>query len=152
PPPQRRPLAAPHHQDAARGVNFPPSWTPLGVGNVVALPEPAPILITMIKTIGRYEIVKELGRGAMGVVYLANDPRLHRQVAVKTSSLPDGVSEELAKEFHARFLREAQAAAGLSHPGLVTIYDAGEDAALGLPYIAMEYIPGQTLKQRLDKR
>ncbi|HEU4402944.1 MAG TPA: protein kinase [Candidatus Polarisedimenticolia bacterium] len=102
-------------------------------------------------SIGRYEIQRELGRGAMGVVYLALDPRLHRQVAVKTYSLPDGISEELAKEFHERFLREAQAAASLSHPGIVTIHDAGEDTALKRPYIAMEFVPGQSLKQRLEK-
>jgi len=101
--------------------------------------------------IGRYEIVKELGRGAMGVVYLARDPHLHRQVAVKTYSLPDGISPELEKEFHERFLREARAAASLSHAGLVTVYDAGEDPERGLPYIAMEFIQGQSLKQRLEK-
>lgn len=104
-----------------------------------------------MKSIGRYEIQRELGRGAMGQVYLAHDPRLHRQVALKTYSLPDGVSEELAREFHARFIREAQAAASLSHPGIVTIYDAGEDPATGVPYIAMEFVQGQSLKQRLDK-
>jgi tRNA A-37 threonylcarbamoyl transferase component Bud32 len=102
-------------------------------------------------TIGRYEIEREIGRGAMGVVYLAQDPHLHRQVAVKTYSLPDGISEEMAKQFHERFLREARAAASLSHPGIVTVYDAGEDPARRLPYIAMEFVKGETLKQRLDK-
>ena len=101
--------------------------------------------------IGRYEIEREIGRGAMGVVYLAQDPHLHRQVAVKTYSLPEGISEEMAKQFHERFLREARAAASLSHPGIVTVYDAGEDPARRLPYIAMEYVEGQTLKQRLEK-
>jgi protein kinase-like protein len=86
----------------------------------------------------------------MGVVYLAKDPHLHRQVAVKTYSLPEGVSEDVAKQFHERFLREARAAASLSHPGIVTIYDAGEDPARGIPYIAMEFVPGQSLKQRLE--
>jgi serine/threonine-protein kinase len=104
-----------------------------------------------MRRIDRYEIEKELGRGAMGVVYLASDPRLHRQVALKTYALPDGVTEAMAKEFQARFLREAQAAAGLSHPGLVTIYDAGEDPATHAPFIAMEYVPGESLKQRLDR-
>jgi tRNA A-37 threonylcarbamoyl transferase component Bud32 len=105
----------------------------------------------LVSSIGRYEIEREIGRGAMGVVYLARDPRLHRQVAVKTYSLPTGISEDLARQFHERFLREARAAASLSHPGIVTIYDAGEDQTLGLPYIAMEYVEGQSLKQRLDK-
>ncbi len=104
-----------------------------------------------MSSIGRYEIEREIGRGAMGVVYLARDPRLHRSVAVKTYSLPDGVSEELAKQFHERFLREARAAASLSHPGIVTIYDAGEDPVRNLPYIAMEFVQGQSLKQRLEK-
>jgi serine/threonine-protein kinase len=105
-----------------------------------------------MRTIGRYEIVKELGRGAMGVVYLARDPHLGREVALKTCALPEGVSEEMARQFHARFLREARAAASLSHPGIVTVYDAGEDPATHVPYIAMEYIAGQTLKERLDRR
>jgi serine/threonine-protein kinase len=104
-----------------------------------------------MRTIGRYEIERELGRGAMGVVYLARDPQLHRQVAVKTYSLPEGITDESAREFHERFLREARAAASLSHPGIVTVYDAGEDPATKRPYIAMEYVPGQSLKQRLEK-
>jgi serine/threonine-protein kinase len=103
-----------------------------------------------VSSIGRYLIERELGRGAMGVVYLATDPQLHRQVAVKTCSLPDGVSEEQAALFHARFLREARAAASLSHPGIVTVYDAGEDEARGISYIAMEYVAGRTLRQRLE--
>ncbi|MGH9868441.1 MAG: protein kinase domain-containing protein [Candidatus Polarisedimenticolia bacterium] len=102
-------------------------------------------------SIGRYEIQKEIGRGAMGVVYLAHDPHLQRQVAVKTYTLPDGISAALAVEFHQRFLREARAAASLSHPGIVTVFDAGEDPVLKVPFIAMEYVPGQSLKQRLDQ-
>ena len=101
-------------------------------------------------TIGRYIIERELGRGAMGVVYLATDPHLGRKVAVKTYTLPDGVAAELAAEFHERFLREARAAASLSHPGLVTVFDAGEDAERRLPYIAMEFVAGCTLKQKLE--
>ena len=101
--------------------------------------------------IGRYVIQGEIGRGAMGVVYLAQDPRLQRRVALKTYILPDGISEELIAEFHERFLREAQAAASLSHPGIVTIYDAGDDASLGLSYIAMEYVPGRSLRQVLEQ-
>jgi Protein kinase domain len=104
-----------------------------------------------MSSIGRYLIERELGRGAMGIVYLATDPQLHRQVAVKTCSLPDGISQEQAALFHERFLREARAAASLSHPGIVTVYDAGEDPARGIPYIAMEYVPGRTLRQRLEK-
>ena len=101
-------------------------------------------------TIGRYIIERELGRGAMGVVYLASDPHLGRKVAVKTYTLPDGVAADLAAEFHERFLREARAAASLSHPGLVTVYDAGEDAERRRPFIAMEFVSGCTLKQKLE--
>lgn len=119
-------------------------------GPGIASPPPLPIFDGMPK-IGRYEIEREIGRGAMGVVYLAQDPHLHRQVAVKTYNLPDGISEEMARQFHERFLREARAAASLSHPGIVTVYDAGEDPDRRLPYIAMEYVQGQTLKQRLEK-
>jgi serine/threonine-protein kinase len=104
-----------------------------------------------MSSIGRYLIERELGRGAMGVVYLATDPQLHRQVAVKTCALPDGISDEQAALFHERFLREARAAASLSHPGIVMVYDAGEDETLKLPYIAMEYVAGRTLRQRLEK-
>src|SRR5262245_56939492 len=104
-----------------------------------------------VPTIGRYVVERELGRGAMGVVYLAHDPHLNRQVAVKTYVLPEGISPALAKEFQERFQREARAAASLSHPGIVTVYDAGEDPATHQPYIAMEYVPGRSLKEHLDK-
>ena len=122
------------------------------MGPLQALPVPVPVpILESVASIGRYEIKREIGRGAMGVVYLAHDPRLHRQVAVKTYALPDGISDELAKEFRERFHREAQAAASLSHPGIVTIFDAGEDPATNLPFIAMEFVQGESLKQRLEK-
>ena len=105
----------------------------------------------MAKKIGRYVLESEIGRGAMGVVYLARDPRLNRQVAVKTYSLPKGLDDERLREYHARFLREAQAAASLSHPGIVVVYDADDDRKLGLPFIAMEYVPGKSLRQLLEK-
>jgi len=80
-----------------------------------------------VSKIGRYEIEAEIGRGAMGVVRLAHDPRLQRRLAVKTYNLPPGLSSAQKAEFRARFLHEAQAAARLSHPGIVTVYDADED-------------------------
>ncbi len=83
--------------------------------------------------VGRYQIQEELGRGAMGVVYRGFDPTIGRQVAIKTISLETGDPELLM-----RFRREAQAAGILSHPNIVTIYDAGEDQ--GLFYIAMELV------------
>ena len=86
----------------------------------------------------------------MGVVYLAHDPRLRRRVAVKTIALPDGLTVAQRREYRERFLHEAQAAAGLSHTGIVTIYDADEDPHSGAPYIAMEYVEGRSLQQRLE--
>ncbi len=96
------------------------------------------------KAIGRFEIEGVLGRGAMGVVYLARDPVIGRKVALKTLVLPEGAEE--AEEFRLRFLREAQAAGILNHPGIVTVYDAGVDEATGLSYIAMEFVEGKSLR------
>ena len=101
-----------------------------------------------MRRIGRYEIEKELGRGSMGVVYLARDPRVLRQVALKTYRLPEGLSQDEEREFKERFLREAQAAGALSHPAIVTVHDADEDPR-GVPYIAMEYVAGQSLRELL---
>ena len=108
--------------------------------------------------IGRYEIRKEIGRGAMGVVYQAHDPTLGRNVALKTISLRLAVSEEDRASFERRFLQEARAAAGLASPNIVVVYEVGTDAATGLLYIALEYLRGKTLEamlstgQRLDWR
>jgi len=74
---------------------------------------------------GRYEILAELGRGAMGVVYKARDPKINRVVAVKTILLTGQLPEE-ELEYRERFFREAEAAGRLSHPGIVTIFDVGE--------------------------
>jgi len=87
----------------------------------------------------------------MGVVHLAHDPRLKRRLAVKTYTLPQGLSREKKAEFRARFLVEAQAAARLSHPGIVTVYDADEDADRDAPYIAMEYVPGKSLREIIEE-
>src|SRR5437016_1449800 len=97
------------------------------------------------QTLGRYEIAAELGRGAMGTVYQARDPRINRTVAIKTVQLR-GASAEDDKEYLERFFREAQAAGKLAHPGIVTVYDVGEDEASKTPYIVMEYIAGATLE------
>ena len=98
--------------------------------------------------IGRYDIVKTLGKGAMGVVYLARDPLIDRLVALKTLRLD--VDTEFEEQFRQRFLREARAAGRLNHRGIVTVYDVGEDPETGLVYIAMEYIEGQDLKARMQ--
>jgi serine/threonine-protein kinase len=102
-----------------------------------------------VTRIGRYEVEAELGRGSMGIVHLAHDPVVCRQVAVKTISLPAGLPDEKQREFEQRFLREARAAGRLSHPGIVTIYDVDESPDSGKPFIAMEYVPGRTLQHVL---
>ncbi|HMK30558.1 MAG TPA: serine/threonine-protein kinase [Terriglobales bacterium] len=98
---------------------------------------------------GRYEILAELGRGGMGVVYQAHDPRINRLVAIKTVSVA-GLEADEQVEYRERFFREAQAAGRLSHPGIVTIFDVGEEGTTRDPYIVMEYVPGQSLKKLLS--
>src|ERR1022692_3029097 len=95
------------------------------------------------RRIGRYEIVSELGRGAMGIVYKAIDPNIGRTVAIKTVLVSRSGGNTAADEFVKRFQREARAAGVLSHPNIVTIYDAGQDQ--GVFYIAMEFVEGETL-------
>lgn len=97
---------------------------------------------------GRYEILAELGRGAMGVVYKARDPKINRVVAVKTISLAGQPPEE-EQEYRERFFREAEAAGRLSHPGIVTVFDVGEEPETRSPYIVMELVPGQSLEKLL---
>lgn len=101
--------------------------------------------MSVIETVGRYEIIEELGRGAMGVVYKAKDPTIGRTVALKTLRL-DVHGLETA-EMVRRFQNEARAAGVLSHPNIVTIYDAGEQD--GIFYIAMEFMQGTTLHELL---
>lgn len=96
--------------------------------------------------LGRYEIVRELGRGAMGAVYEARDPRIDRTVAIKTIAVTTSSPEE-AEQYRKRFFREAQAAGKMSAAGIVAIYDIGEDEASNTPFIVMEFVPGQTLDQ-----
>ena len=98
------------------------------------------------KTIGRYEIIDELGRGAMGSVYRAKDPAMERVVALKTI-LPSVLATDDGKEFRERFYREARAAGALAHPGIVPMFDVGEHE--GTPYLVMEYVSGQTLAQAM---
>ncbi len=100
---------------------------------------------------GRYEILSELGRGAMGIVYKARDPKINRVVAVKTISLA-GQPPEDEQEYRERFLREAEAAGRLSHPGIVTIFDVGEEPETRSPYIVMEFVAGQSLDKLLLSR
>jgi serine/threonine-protein kinase len=89
-------------------------------------------------------VLKELGRGAMGVVYLGKDPTIQRFVAIKTMRLDDFEDADKLQEIRTRFFREAESTGRLSHPNIVTLYDAGEEDDLG--YIAMEMLQGTTLK------
>ncbi|HJQ37144.1 MAG TPA: serine/threonine-protein kinase [Thermoanaerobaculia bacterium] len=99
--------------------------------------------------LGRYEVVRELGKGAMGVVYLAKDPVIGRLVALKTIRVSAHADDEETKEFQQRFVREAQAAGILNHPAIVTVHDIGQDDAGGTSFIAMEYVEGNNLKEVL---
>lgn len=95
-------------------------------------------------TLGRYEILEELGRGAMGIVYKGRDPKLDRLTAIKTIRFTDDFDEDQAAKIREQFYREAEVVAKLSHPNIVTIYDVGED--LDLSYLAMEYLEGESLE------
>jgi serine/threonine protein kinase len=99
---------------------------------------------------GRYEIVAELGRGAMGVVYQARDPQIDRLVALKTFSLFNQEPEQ-EKEFRQRFVYEAQAAGRLQHPGIVAVFDVGEETEGHEPFIVLEYIAGESLSRILSR-
>ncbi|PYY10394.1 MAG: hypothetical protein DMG61_21850 [Acidobacteria bacterium] len=100
-------------------------------------------------TLGRYEVMKELGKGAMGVVYLGKDPKINREVAIKTLRFEDEFDAGDMKGMKERFFREAESAGRLVHPNIVTIYDAGEDGDIS--YIAMELLNGTDLKQHTTK-
>ncbi|MFA5371164.1 MAG: serine/threonine-protein kinase [Sideroxydans sp.] len=101
----------------------------------------------MISQLGRYEVIGELGQGAMGVVYKAKDPLIDREVAIKTINLSLAMDER--EEYEARFYQEAKAAGRLSHPNIVTIYDVGRSGDIA--YIAMEYLHGQELRDLLNE-
>jgi serine/threonine-protein kinase len=93
--------------------------------------------------LGRYQVEKELGKGAMGVVYLGRDPKINRVVAIKTMALAQEFDEDELKDVKERFFREAETAGRLNHPSIVQIYDAGEEHDLA--YIAMEFLKGKDL-------
>jgi serine/threonine-protein kinase len=100
-----------------------------------------------LKTLGRYNLERVLGKGAMGVVYEGVDPRLGRRVAIKTI-LKAHLDEDTGKDFAMRFVREAQAVARLNHPNIVQVYDFGEENDIA--YLVMEFIKGKELKNFFD--
>jgi len=100
-------------------------------------------------TLGRYEVIKQLGKGAMGIVYLGKDPRINRTTAIKTFRFTDDFKPEEVEKLKETFFREAESAGTLSHPNIVTIYDAGEEQDLA--YIAMEFLEGEDLEKYTRK-
>jgi serine/threonine-protein kinase len=109
-------------------------------GDSIVEPEEA---FRVMPTLGRYEIIEQIGRGAMGIVYKGRDPKLHRLTAIKTIRFIDEFDEDQAETVKKQFYREAEVVAKLSHSNIVTIYDVGED--LDLSYLAMEYLDGEGL-------
>lgn len=101
----------------------------------------------MISNLGRYEIISELGQGAMGIVYKALDPLIDRVVAIKTINL--GLALDEKEEYEGRFYQEAKAAGRLSHPNIVTIFDVGKSGDVA--YIAMEFLQGKELRDILNE-
>lgn len=100
--------------------------------------------------LGRYVIERRLGRGAMGAVYLARDPRINRAVALKVIPIEKEFEDEELEEARLRFFREAESAGRLTHPNIITVYDCGEDKHLA--YIAMEYLQGIPMTQFCDPK
>jgi eukaryotic-like serine/threonine-protein kinase len=110
-----------------------------------------PLFIPVAHTpskLGRYDIIRELGHGAMGVVYEGRDPNLDRRVAIKTVKM-DNLSEEAALDYEARFRTEARSAARLQHPHVVSVYDSDRD--IDVAFLVMEFVQGQDLKHHLDE-
>jgi serine/threonine-protein kinase len=124
---------------AQRVAEKPVSTTPS------AIAAPAISVAPDHKTLGRYRIDRQLGRGAMGAVYLGHDPKIGRQVAIKTMALSQEFDGAELTEARSRFFREAETAGRLQHRDIVTIFDAGEDQDLA--YIAMEYLKGHDLQR-----
>jgi eukaryotic-like serine/threonine-protein kinase len=101
-------------------------------------------------SVGRYQIIQELGKGSMGLVYKALDPKINRMLAIKTIRFSDEFDEDVIHEIKDRFFREAEIAGRLSHPSIVIIYDVGEDR--DLTYMAMEFLEGDDLEKFITKR
>ena len=101
-----------------------------------------------LNKLGRYDLIRVLGKGAMGLVYEGRDPNLDRRVAIKTIKV-ENLSDEAAAEYEVRFRTEARSAARLQHPNIVSVYDSDRD--LDIAYLVMEFVQGDDLKHHLDK-
>jgi len=101
---------------------------------------------------GRYVIRASIGQGGMGSIYLADDPVIGREVAVKVITMRPDMGVEQERQYRERFLREAQAAGSLVHPNIVAVHDIGQDPTVGCPYIVMEYVPGWDLRKVIESR
>ena len=104
--------------------------------------------MTDLQQLGRYQLLRVLGRGAMGLVYEGVDPKLNRRVAIKVI-LTSRIDDALRAEYSSRFIQEAQAVARLNHPNIVTVYDFGEEN--GIAYLVMELIAGEELRSYFDE-
>jgi tRNA A-37 threonylcarbamoyl transferase component Bud32/class 3 adenylate cyclase len=145
PVPRSIPPVAPRPAPQPRAIPLPASHAAVPIERTMAA---NPNASQAVRTIGRYEIVEELGRGAMGAVYKAVDPQIGRTVALKVI-LTRGMMDEEMRTQKERFYREARAAGKLTHPGIIAIYDVGEDS-YGSPYLVMEYVEGMTLDKALS--
>jgi serine/threonine-protein kinase len=128
-------LARAQAQAPAAAVRDPTTQENASPASTAAAPE--------MERLGRYKLEREIGRGAMGIVYLGRDTAINRAVAIKAIPLASEFSDAELVEARARFFREAETAGRLNHPNIVTIYDVGEER--GLAYIAMEYLKGRHL-------
>ena len=133
-PDKTTPILAPAAAAAPATVSV-PAVAPAAAGGAPAAGD--------VQRLGRYQLEREIGRGAMGIVYLGRDTAINRMVAIKAIPLASEFSDAELIEARSRFFREAETAGRLNHPNIVTIYDVGEER--GLAYIAMEYLKGRHL-------
>jgi serine/threonine-protein kinase len=135
--------------ERAKPKAAPPAPAPAAAPAAVAAPAGSPVAnapaAAETQRLGRYPLEREIGRGAMGIVYLGRDTAINRMVAIKAIPLASEFSDAELVEARARFFREAETAGRLNHPNIVTIYDVGEES--GLAYIAMEYLKGRHLSE-----
>jgi len=142
-----KPKAAPPAPDKTTVPPAPATAAAASAAGSVAVAAPAAAggapAAADVQRLGRYQLEREIGRGAMGIVYLGRDTAINRMVAIKAIPLASEFSDAELIEARSRFFREAETAGRLNHPNIVTIYDVGEER--GLAYIAMEYLKGRHL-------